>query len=119
MRSSTSAATVRWIDTPHLPHGWEAGLLYDETTKTLLCGDLFNQWGPTRRPPLTTSRCRATEGPSYSLSPSSPAILRRRAAPDITTLAQMRGPAFTGDCRAALCTLADQFEARIAAVTAT
>ncbi|MDP1821075.1 MAG: MBL fold metallo-hydrolase [Acidimicrobiales bacterium] len=108
---------MRWIDTPHLPHGWEAGLLYDESTKTLLCGDLFNQWGP--YPATTTDDIAvpgAAEDPSYALTPSSPAILRRLAELDITTLAQMHGPAFTGDCRAALYTLAEQFEARIAAV---
>ena len=36
---------VRYIDTPHVPHGWEAGVLYEETTGTLLCGDLFTQLG--------------------------------------------------------------------------
>jgi flavorubredoxin len=36
---------VRWIDTPHVPHGWDAGLLFEETTGTLLCGDLFSQAG--------------------------------------------------------------------------
>ncbi len=110
---------MRWIDTPHLPHGREAGLLYDETTKTLLCGDLFNQRGP--YPPTTSEDIAipgAAEDPSYSLSPSSPAILGHLAALDITTLAQMHGPAFTGDCRAALHTLADQFETRIATVIA-
>jgi hypothetical protein len=36
----TSAASgVRWIDTPQLPHGWEAGLLFEETTATLFAGD--------------------------------------------------------------------------------
>jgi len=110
---------LRWIDTPHLPHGWEAGLLYDETTKTLLCGDLFAQWGP--YPPTTSADIvipGAVDDPSYSLTPSSPAILRRLAALDIATLAQMHGPAFTGDCPAALHSLADQFETRIAAVIA-
>ncbi len=34
---------LRWIDTPHLPHSWEVGLLYDETTRTLFCGDIFSQ----------------------------------------------------------------------------
>ena len=42
---------VRYIDTPHTPHGWEAGLLLEETTSTLLCGDLFTQTG--RTPALT------------------------------------------------------------------
>jgi len=36
---------MRWIDTPHVPHGWEAGLLFDETTGTLFCGDLLTRWG--------------------------------------------------------------------------
>jgi len=36
---------VRHIDTPHVPHCWEARVLYDETTKTLLCGDLFTHLG--------------------------------------------------------------------------
>ena len=36
---------VRYLDTPHMPHGWDAGVLYEETTGTLLCGDLFTQLG--------------------------------------------------------------------------
>jgi glyoxylase-like metal-dependent hydrolase (beta-lactamase superfamily II) len=36
---------VRWIDAPHVPHGWETGFLMEETTRTLLCGDLFTQGG--------------------------------------------------------------------------
>ena len=36
---------VRWCDTPHLPHAWECGLLSEERTRTLLCGDLFTQGG--------------------------------------------------------------------------
>ena len=40
---------VRQISTPHVPHGWEAQVLFEETTGTLLCGDLFSQVGPGRR----------------------------------------------------------------------
>ncbi|MHB8288624.1 MAG: oxygen-binding di-iron domain-containing protein [Acidimicrobiales bacterium] len=36
---------VRWIDTPHVPHGWDAGLIYEETTRTLFVGDLFTMTG--------------------------------------------------------------------------
>ena len=36
---------VRWLDTPHIPHGWDAGVLYEEASGTLLCGDLFTQLG--------------------------------------------------------------------------
>jgi hypothetical protein len=35
----------RYIDTPHVPHGWDAGVMFEETTKTLLCGDLFTHVG--------------------------------------------------------------------------
>src|SRR5258706_10699475 len=37
--------SVRWFDTPHLPHAWECGFLMEEQTRTLLCGDLFTQPG--------------------------------------------------------------------------
>jgi flavorubredoxin len=36
---------VLHIDTPHVPHGWEARVLFEETTRTLLCGDLFTHTG--------------------------------------------------------------------------
>ncbi len=36
---------LRWFDAPHVPHGWETGFLFEETTRTLLCGDLFTQGG--------------------------------------------------------------------------
>src|SRR5438874_12572627 len=42
---STGRKTLQWIDTPHVPHGWDCGVLFDKTTKTLLCGDLFTQGG--------------------------------------------------------------------------
>ena len=44
---------VRYIDTPHIPHGWDAGVLYEEMSQTLLCGDLFTQLGD--GPALTES----------------------------------------------------------------
>ena len=37
--------SVRWFDTPHLPHAWECGYLMEDRTRTLLCGDLFTQGG--------------------------------------------------------------------------
>ena len=52
-RSSTSAGhRLRWVDTPHVPGPWEAGVLFDETTRTLFCGDLFSRTGPAE--PVTT-----------------------------------------------------------------
>lgn len=109
---------MRWIDTPHVPHGWEAGVLYDETTRTLLCGDLFTQAGafsPTTTGDIVGPASAAEDMFSaFSLSPSSGAKLRQLAALDIATLALMHGPAFTGDCSAALHALADDVDRRIA-----
>ena len=51
---SLGTHVVRWIDTPHFPHAWECGHLFERTTKTLFCGDLFTQGGH-QHEPLTTS----------------------------------------------------------------
>lgn len=51
---SLGTHVVRWIDTPHFPHAWECGHLFEKTTKTLFCGDLFTQGGH-KHEPLTTS----------------------------------------------------------------
>lgn len=112
--------TIRWIDTPHVPHAWEAGLIYDETTRTLFCGDLFTRTG---------SYAAASDddivGPaiaaedmfhSCSLAPNSASTVRRLADLDVATLALMHGPVFAGDCRAALLDLADDFDRRIEAM---
>jgi flavorubredoxin len=47
---SLGARRLRWYETPHVPHGWESGLFFEETTRTLLCGDLFTQPGTGDRP---------------------------------------------------------------------
>jgi len=110
---------MRWIDTPHVPHGWEAGVLYDETTKTLLCGDLFTRTGAF---PATTTDdivgpASAAEDmySAFSLAPASGATIRGLADLGVDTLALMHGPAFTGDCSVALRDLADDIDKRIAA----
>jgi Uncharacterized flavoproteins len=110
---------LRWIDTPHLPHGWESGIVYDETTRTLLCGDLFTQQGgyeATTDDDIVGPAAAAEDVfGSYSLAPSSGARLRGLGKLDVATLALMHGPAFTGDCRAALNALADDIERRTTA----
>ena len=50
---STGKYRFRYVQTPHLPHGWDAGVLFEETQKTLLCSDLFHQTGDVE--PLTSS----------------------------------------------------------------
>jgi flavorubredoxin len=105
---------MRWIDTPHVPHAWEAGLLYDESTRTLFCGDLFTQMGAfgpmTTADPVGPAVSAEDDFPgSSSLHPASEATIRRLAEIDVATLAPMHGPAFTGDCQAALHGLADAY----------
>jgi flavorubredoxin len=112
----TGTHRFRWIDTPHVPHAWEAGLIYDETTRTLFCGDLFTQLGAyeASSPGDLIEPAIVAEDVfhSSSLAPASAATLRRLAELDIATLALMHGPAYTGDCRAALHDLAADFERR-------
>ncbi len=107
---------LRWADTPHVPHGWDAGLLFEETTATLLCGDLFTQTGDA---PTTTGdlvgpaigledMMRAT-----SLTPRTAPTIRRLADLRPSTLALMHGPSFSGDAASALLALADHYQARL------
>ena len=110
---------LRWLDTPHVPHGWEAGVLFDETTGTLLCGDLFTRWGAYEATcgddilgPALASDATDDWG-SWSLRPTTGDVIRRLAELPVTTVAPMHGSAFTGDCRAALGGLADAADARI------
>jgi flavorubredoxin len=112
---------VRHIDTPHVPHGWEARVLYDETTGTLLCGDLFTHFG--NGPATTTddivgpaAQAEDIFGASCLTPRTGPTV---RALADLapTTLAVMHGSCFTGDTTAALHALADDYDARLAAAT--
>jgi flavorubredoxin len=108
---------VRYLDTPHTPHGWDAGLLYEETTGTLLCGDLFTQVGLSR--PLVhdvdvVGPAIAAEDTfqSSSLHPSMGETIRSLARLAPSTLALMHGPSFTGDCAGALEALAADYDRR-------
>jgi flavorubredoxin len=108
---------VRYLDTPHISHGWEAGVLYEESTGTLLCGDLFTQIGD--GPALTGSdivgpAIAAEDLFSYSsLNPGVGTTIRRLAELAPRRLALMHGPSFNGDCAAALRDLAGDYERRI------
>jgi flavorubredoxin len=93
---------VRWIDTPHLPHGWECGYLFDERTRTLLCGDLFTQGG-TDHPAVTeTDILEPSEAfrlgmDYYAHSTNQRLLIEKLAATEPTTLACMHGSAWRGD----------------------
>jgi flavorubredoxin len=108
--------TVRWSDAPHLPHAWECGYLMDETTRTLLCGDLLTQGGA-GDPPLTEADVL---GPSeafrlqmdyFSHTKNARAMLERLAGAAPRTLACMHGSAWQGDGATLLRALADSLGA--------
>jgi flavorubredoxin len=109
----TGGHRLRFIATPHVPHNWEAGLWFDETTSTLLCGDLLTQAG---NPPALTDAdlvdpaIAAEElfhatGLTTSLTPT----LHRLADLNPTTLAVMHGASYAGDGAAQLRGLADGY----------
>lgn len=107
---------VRYIDTPHVPHGWEAGVLFEETTKTLLCGDLFTHIGA--GPALTEQdivepAIAAEEAfQATSLAPATGRTLRKLGSLAPTTLALMHGSSYRGDGGTALNDLAGYYDAR-------
>ena len=108
---------LRYLDTPHVPHGWEAGVLYEETSGTLLCGDLFTQLGdagPLIDGDIVGPAVAAEDAFRFSaLHPSMPATIRRLAELAPHTLALMHGPSFAGDGAAALHGLATDYARRI------
>jgi len=109
---------VRWLDTPHVPHNWDAGVIYEETTGTLFSSDLFTQFGPAD--PTTESEivgpAIATEKavPYMPVTKLTEPTLRRLAGLKPTTIALMHGPSFKGDGAAALTALADHYRDRLA-----
>lgn len=108
---------VRFIDTPHIPHGWDAGVLYEESTRTLLCGDLFTQLGDGSAlmdGDVVGPAIAAEDVFKYSsLNPGMGATIRRLSELAPRTLALMHGPAFTGDGATALRALADDYDRRV------
>jgi flavorubredoxin len=105
---------VRHIDTPHVPHGWEARILFEETTRTLLCGDLFTHAGD--GPALTSDDivAPAKKGEEMfhasCLTPTSGATIRKLTDLHPKTLALMHGSSFNGDADRALRDLANLYD---------
>jgi flavorubredoxin len=94
--------TMKWFDTPHMPHSWECGLMMDMTTRTFFCGDLFTQGGAgevaiTESDILGPSE--AFRGPMdyYAHAPQTTVMLERLAREQPSTLACMHGSAWRGD----------------------
>jgi flavorubredoxin len=109
----TGRFRMQWLDTPHLPHGWEAGLIMEHATGTLLCSDLFADGG-TDHPPLfegdilgPSDAFRRKLGDFYTHTKETRALLARLAALKPNTLARMHGSAWHGDGQKLLLALAD------------
>ncbi|HEY4212086.1 MAG TPA: hypothetical protein VGM84_11435 [Steroidobacteraceae bacterium] len=104
--------TVRWFDTPHVPHAWECGLMMESTTRTFFCGDLFTQGGPgdaavTETDILGPSEAFRKPMDYFAHAPQTRPILERLALEQPTTLACMHGSAWRGNGAALLRSLAD------------
>lgn len=105
--------TVRWISTPHLPHAWECGHLFETSTRTLLCGDLFTQFGDehepiTERDILEPSEDARRAFDYFAHSREQRALLEKLATLKPTTLACMHGASWRGDGGRLLRALADR-----------
>ena len=98
---------VVWQSTPHLPHGWECGYLFDATSRTLFCGDLFTQPGLGERPLvdddiLSPSEAFRKQLDYFAHSPATSRMIDKLASLEPTRLACMHGSAWQGDAAAML-----------------
>jgi len=109
---------MRFLPTPHVPHNWESGLWFEETSRTLLAGDLFTAVG--KGPAITSSDLVAAANAGEdafhgtSMGPDLVPTLHRLADLEPTTLAVMHGSSYTGDGAAQLRSLADSYDERLA-----
>jgi flavorubredoxin len=114
---SIGKRSVRWLDAPHVPHAWECGFLFEETARTLFCGDLFTQGGKGQKPIVESDIVGPSEkmrqGMDYfSHAPNARAVLERLAALEPATLACMHGSAWRGAGSLPLLALADALAPR-------
>ena len=115
-RLETGKYSFRFLHTPHVPHCWEAGMMFEETNKTLLCSDLFTHFGEVEA--LTSSDIVGRfkqdliigeQGPlahAYPYSAKTEEQLKRIAALEPQTIAVMHGSSFSGDGKQAIDDLA-------------
>lgn len=122
---TTGKMSFMFIQTPHVPHAWDAGHLFEQTTGTLLCSDLFHQTGDVE--PVTTSdivgRFKKTlieyqKGPFANYMPyttMTETFLKRLADLNPKTIAPMHGSAYVGDGKSAIIDLAQVMKDILAA----
>lgn len=112
---------VRHLNTPHVPHNWEARVLFEETTGTLFCGDLFTQVGGQAAfiEDGLVERALDAEAAFRQISCLTAAVTTLRSLADLKphTLAVMHGSSYQGDGAAALHALADALEERFSPET--
>lgn len=114
-RLSTGAHTFEFLSTPHLPHGWDASLLFDETERTLFASDLFLHQGagpavveadivgPARE--MIVSTLKSPFAHSIPWTSRTDAMFKRLITLQPNTLAVMHGSAFRGNGAGALADL--------------
>ena len=103
---------IRYIDTPHVPHAWESGVIFEETSQILFCGDLFTQLGnqATSEADIVPAATAAEDVfHSTSVGAATAPTIRRLAVLEPRVLALMHGPTFFGDGADALNRLADYY----------
>jgi flavorubredoxin len=98
----TGRHAFKWLDTPHVPHGWECGFMMELETRTLLCGDLFTQGDSgagavTEGDILGPSEAFRRAMDYYAHAPQTGATLERLAREQPQVLACMHGSAWRGD----------------------
>lgn len=102
--------SVKWLDAPHLPHGWETSYLMEAETGTMFCGDLFTQGGTgttalTQNDILEASEAFRKPLDYFSHSTHARSLIEKLARENPTTLACMHGSAWTGNGADLLCAL--------------
>lgn len=107
---------IRYHATPHVPHCWDAGLLYEENTRTLFCGDLFtcngNHPARSQADPVGPAMAAEDRFGATALTPQTAPTIRRLISHTPKLLGLMHGPAFDGDCGKALEDLAGSYAER-------
>ena len=125
----TGRHRFQWVPTPHLPHGWDAGVLFDETTRVLFCSDLFHQLGKVE--PITSGDVVGRWEQAVATYQNHPVLmdylpftpqtrrhLEKLASLEPKVLAAMHGSAFVGDGSQALRASADVLERLLGAPVA-
>ena len=108
---------IRYIATPHVPHCWDAGVIFEETTGTLCCGDLFTRNGNhpalSQDDPIGPAMTAEDQYGATALTPQTAPTIRRLVSYKPKVLGLMHGPAFDGDCEQALQDLASCYAERL------